>query len=88
VDRGKSSGQDRWREEGKAPSPEHTVGAALEDEAGRIYSREADGRGRGGITGCLWRSPRARIFNCYASGTGSSQTKTLFSKVTTADIPG
>lgn len=33
-------------EPGRNSSSEHTVGAALEDEAGSSYSSEADGRGR------------------------------------------
>lgn len=59
----------------KEPSSERTVGTALEDEAGSIYGREADGRWRGDIPGCLWRSPRVRIFNRYAFGSGSTQEK-------------
>lgn len=59
----------------KDPSSERTVSAALEDEASSIYSREADGRDGETSLGVF---SDARIFNCYAFGTGSRQTKTLF----------
>lgn len=69
----------------KDPISECNVGVALGDEVGSVYSRETDGRGRRDITLCLWISPRARIFNYYAFGTSSSQTKILFWQVTTAE---
>lgn len=82
-------GPSGWMEPGrKDRSSECVPDVALGNEAGRVCSRRDDGRGRRVIAPCFWCSPGTRIFNCYESGTGSTQTKIPFWQVATAENTG